>query len=192
MNEEILGRVARWLAEASAHPQISEPTAMFLATSDDKGPTGRIVLLKHVDHNGLAFFTNRNSTKGQNLAHNPRAEICFYWMPLKRQLRVSGDIVEVSSQEADDYFSTRSRDSQIGAWASDQSKPLASREALLEKVQQEEARFKGQPVTRPPYWIGYRLIPQRIEFWEEAPHRLHDRDVYTRQESSWRMTKMNP
>lgn len=164
-----------WFAEAKA----SEPNdaeAMTLATAGSDGrPSARMVLLKGHDQRGFVFYTNSQSRKGGELAANPQAALLFHWKSLRRQVRVEGGIEPVSAAEADAYFATRSRDSRLGAWASDQSRPLASRD-LFETRYAELARdYEGRDVPRPPHWWGYRLVPDRIEFWTDRPHRLHER-----------------
>ncbi len=172
-----------WLGEAESHAAIGEPTAMCLATADAGGRTGaRMVLLKHCDHRGFVFYTNLNSDKSQDLKANPQASLCFYWQPLKRQVRIDGAVEPVNEAEADAYFASRSHGSRVGAWASWQSQRLQSREELAERVAALEQQYAGHDVPRPPHWSGWRVIPERIEFWEEGEHRLHHRHVYQRQE----------
>ena len=172
-----------WFAEARA----SEPNdaeAMTLATAAaDGSPSARIVLLKGHDARGFAFYTNSRSRKGDELAGNPRAALVFHWKSLRRQVRVEGRIEPVSADEADAYFASRSRDSRIGAWASDQSQPLESRAAFEARYERLVADYEGRDVERPPHWWGYRLVPERIEFWSDRPHRLHERRLFTRDES---------
>jgi len=188
-------RLQVWLAEAAEHPEIKEPTAMALATaSADAMPSVRIVLLKEWDARGATFFTNNESQKGRELIENPQASLCFHWMPLQRQVRLSGKVVQVTAEESDAYFASRSRGSQIGAWASLQSRPLESREILVDRIAAVEARYEGREVPRPAYWGGWRLMPQRIEFWQEREFRLHEREVHYRDPLSgqWQHQWLNP
>lgn len=178
-------------AEARKMPQAN---AMALATVDESGrPSVRMVLLKGTDHRGFVFYTNLGSRKARELAANPVASLCFHWADLEEQIRVEGDVVQVSDEEADAYYASRNRGSQIGAWASKQSQPLASRSELEEALAQVEARFEGQPVTRPPFWSGFLVKPRVIEFWYGKPDRLHERVVYTRAaEGSWSTRALYP
>lgn len=170
-----------WFSDASA-AEPADPNAMTLATADADGRLSvRIVLLKGFDADGFVFYTNQQSRKGAALAANPQAALCFHWKTLKRQVRIEGSIVGVSDTDADAYFASRARGSRIGAWASQQSRPLPSRETLITRVAEIEKRFPGEDVARPPHWSGYCLIPDHIEFWQDGEFRLHDRLVYARQ-----------
>lgn len=172
---------------------LDEPTATVLATAGRGGqPSIRTILLKHADDRGFVFYTNKKSRKGRELAKNPKAALCFYWPNLKRQVIVEGKVENVSTKEADDYWSTRPRNSQIGGWASLQSQDLDHRETLLKRFGEYEAKFKDKPVPRPPHWGGYRLIPNRIEFWYAQPFRLHDRRVYENIKGTWKERKLYP
>ncbi|MGH7875891.1 MAG: pyridoxamine 5'-phosphate oxidase [Candidatus Binatia bacterium] len=172
---------------------IQPHNAAALATAGtDRQPTVRMVLLKDVDDSGFVFYTNLASRKARQLADNPYASLCFWWAQLKRQVRVEGATERVSDRAADQYFSTRPRGSQIGAWVSHQSSELASRDDLVNAAQRLAAKYDNQPVPRPPFWSGYRLVPQRIEFWKEQPDRLHDRELYTRQPTGWKITLLAP
>jgi len=174
-----------WYAEART-AEINDPDAMALATADSRGyPSVRMVLLKGHGPEGFVFYTNRESRKGDELAANPRASLLFHWKALRRQIRIEGTIELVSNTEADAYFAVRSRDSQLGAWASDQSRPLESREVFEARFEEVEARFEGADVPRPPHWGGYRLVPDRIEYWNDRPHRLHERRLFTRSIDGW-------
>ena len=170
----------RWFAEArAAEPHDAE--AATVATADAAGwPSARIVLIKGHDERGFTFFTNQESRKGEELAANPHAALLFHWKSLRRQIRVEGAVTPVSPDEADAYFATRSRDSRIGAWASDQSRPLESREMFEARYRKLVESYEGEDVPRPPHWSGYRLSPDRIEFWTDRPHRLHERRLFTR------------
>ena len=171
-----------WLAEAQlAEP--NDPTAMALATADAEGrPSVRMVLMKGHDARGFVFYTNRRSRKGEELAANPRAALLFHWKSLRRQVRVEGAVEPVGEAEADAYFATRGRDSQLGAWASHQSRPLDARPTFEGRYQDMLRRFEGGAVPRPPHWSGYRVVPERIEFWTDRAHRLHERRLFTRAE----------
>jgi pyridoxamine 5'-phosphate oxidase len=170
-----------------------DATAAALATVDGKGqPSARIVLVKTVDARGFAFFTNRESRKGRELAENPRAALCFHWPAIGEQVRVEGEVSRLGDEESDAYFATRPRESQIGAWASRQSTTLESREALLAAARASEARFAGREVPRPPFWGGYLLRPARIEFWLSAEGRLHHRTVFERAGETWRESLLQP
>jgi pyridoxamine 5'-phosphate oxidase len=191
-----ISRFGELLELAARTEELAEPTAMALATADGTGrPSVRIVLLKGFDRHGFVFFTNLESRKADHLAENPRAALCFHWQPLEVQVRVEGLVSPVSDAEADQYFATRPHGSQIGAWASRQSRPLAAREELEERILETEARFAGIEVPRPPFWSGYRVSPERIEFWTGRPSRLHDREVYyadAEAEGGWRMERLYP
>jgi pyridoxamine 5'-phosphate oxidase len=164
-----------------------------LATVDAHGhPSIRMVLLRSADHTGFVFHTNYNSRKGRDLAANDRAALCFHWPTLEEQIRIEGRVEQLSAPESDEYFASRPRGSQIGAWASEQSAELASRELLEERYRQFERQFEGRQVPRPPYWGGYRVIPDRMEFWYGRPDRLHDRVVYVREGDGWRITRLFP
>jgi len=170
-----------------------EPTAMVLATSDGHGlVTSRTVLLKALDEDGFVFFTNVNSTKGRQMTACPRASATFLWKASGCQVQLVGTIDRVSDEAADAYFSTRDRGSQVGAWASQQSAPLESREALIQRVREFEEKYAGREVPRPPFWTGFRLSPERVEFWWQREFRLHDRFQYTLEEGKWVQRRLNP
>jgi pyridoxamine 5'-phosphate oxidase len=174
-----------WLAEARLG-EPNDPTAMALATADADGrPSCRMVLLKGHDERGFVFYSNLDSRKGGELAANPRAALLFHWKSLRRQVRIEGPVTPVGEAEADAYFVTRARDSQLGAWASDQSRPLESRAVFEARYQAIRDRFEGGEVPRPPRWAGWRVAPQRIEFWTSRDHRLHDRRLFERSEGGW-------
>jgi pyridoxamine 5'-phosphate oxidase len=179
------------IERAQAHQVDTAP--VVLATSDAAGrPSARLVLLRGVDARGFVFFTNYNSRKGRELADNPHAALCFYWASLDEQIRIEGRVERVSAEESDAYFAGRPRGSQLGAWASDQSAVLASRESLEETYREIERRFEGRTVERPSFWGGFRLTPVRLEFWYGRPDRLHDRVVYVRDGSAWRIERLYP
>jgi pyridoxamine 5'-phosphate oxidase len=175
-----------WLAEAEAS-EPNDPNAMALATADAAGdPTVRMVLLKGHGPHGFVFYTNEGSEKGRQLRENPSAALLFHWKSLRRQIRIEGEVVRVADAVAEAYFATRSRDSQLGAWASDQSRPLESRDLFEARYEEMKQRFDGREVPRPPYWGGYRLVPRIFEFWRDRPHRLHDRRVFlAKPEGAW-------
>jgi pyridoxamine 5'-phosphate oxidase len=175
----------QWYAEAR-EKEINDSNAMALATADEHGrPSVRMVLLKGHDEHGFVFYTNLEGRKAEDLIANPNAALLFHWKSLRRQIRIEGPVNRVSDAEGDAYFSTRSRDSQLGAWASDQSRALESRAMFEERYQAVRARFEGGNVPRPPHWSGFRVRPERIEFWLDREHRLHERRLFTRSGSSW-------
>lgn len=175
-----------WFAEARAS-EINDSNAMALATVDSTGqPSVRMVLLKGHDERGFVFYTNRESRKAQELGEGSKAALLFHWKSLRRQIRIEGPISRVDDAESDAYFASRGRDSQLGAWASEQSRPLDARETFEARFEAMRARFEGGDVPRPPHWGGYRVTPQRIEFWLDREHRLHERRVFTRTaEGGW-------
>ncbi len=183
-----------WMAEAR-ETEPNDPNAMALATADASGlPDVRMVLLKGMGPDGFVFYTNLESAKGNELAENPQAALCFHWKSLRRQIRVRGAISSVTEEEADAYFATRAKDSQIGAWASKQSRPMEGRFELEKEVARYGAKYAIKKVDRPPHWSGFRLTPSQIEFWRDRPFRLHDRLVFRREAEGapWLTSKLFP
>ncbi len=181
-----------WLAEA-VPLEPNDPNAMAVATVGADGqPSVRMVLLKGHDHRGFVFYTNFEGRKAGDLMAHPKAALLFHWKSLRRQIRIEGAVEQVSDEEADAYFATRGRDSQLGAWASDQSRPLDSRETFMARFDDVAARYDGQDVPRPPHWGGFRVIPDRFEFWQDREHRLHERRVFARQGDGWIESMLYP
>lgn len=183
------------LVEQAREAGVPEPTAMALATASPEGrPSVRMVLLKGIDDGGLVFYTNLRSRKARELEVNPHAAVCFHWQPLEIQVRVEGPVAAVTSEEADAYFASRPRGSRIGAWASRQSQPLEHREMLEAAIHDVSERFGEEEIPRPPFWSGYRLRPERVEFWTARPDRLHLREVFEREsaDQEWRRHLLQP
>ena len=192
LSQEIIGQFNKAFKQAKTCGE-SEPTAFVLATSDCKGlVTSRTVLLKALDEHGFVFFTNTRSLKGKQLAACPRAAATFLWKESGCQVQLVGSVKQVADEEADAYFATRDRSSQIGAWASRQSEPLDSRETLIQRFRELEREYKDMEVPRPPYWTGYVLSPESVEFWNQREFRLHDRILYTLEDGVWSKQRLNP
>ncbi|MSX02117.1 MAG: pyridoxamine 5'-phosphate oxidase [Actinobacteria bacterium] len=191
--EAPLDLFAAWLGDAEA-TGMTDPNAMTLATAGADGrPSARTVLLRGVGEDGFRFFTNRGSLKGRQLSENPRAQLLLFWRELGRQILIHGSVEELSDADSDAYFESRARDSRLGAWASDQGAPLESRDQLLARVAENERRFEGLEIPRPPYWGGYLVRPEAIEFWQAGEFRLHDRFVYRRSDAGgWAAGRLSP
>jgi pyridoxamine 5'-phosphate oxidase len=191
--EEPFQKFSELLKKAESNSAIVEPTAMCLSTVDENNfPSSRMILLKKFDEKGFCFFTNLTSRKGKELVQNPNVALCFYWGVLGLQIRIEGMIEKVSQKEADDYFSSRRRESQIGAWASKQSCEMKDWEEFEDRIKKITADFVGQEIPRPPFWSGFRVVPKKIEFWEEGDFRIHRRHVYVRLENGWEVKKIYP
>ncbi len=185
-------RFQEWINEAWTH-EPEDANAMTLATATSDGvPAARIVLLKGADQRGFVFYTNLESRKGEELAANTRAALLFHWKPLGRQVRIEGRVERVTDAEADAYYATRPRISRLGAWASDQSRALSDRAELQRRLASYEAKYPGEAIPRPPHWSGFRVVPERFEFWQNMPFRLHDRTVYRKAAGGWTVGKLFP
>ncbi len=182
-----------WFDQALA-AQLPEPNAMTVATVTKSGkPRARVVLLKNFDERGFVFYTNYHSHKGQELADNPQAGIAFWWAELERQVRIEGRVLKVSDRESDEYFHSRPFNSRLGAWASEQSQVIESREVLEQRLQDLKTKYENQDIPRPPHWGGFRVIPTAIEFWQGRPSRLHDRLLYSLlDDGSWQIERLSP
>lgn len=193
VHHDPLAQFDHWFREAM-EAQMPEPNAMTLATADAEGrPSARIVLLKGIDHQGFVFFTNYESRKGRELAENPQAALLFNWLELERQIRIEGRVERIDAQASEAYFQSRPKGSQIGAWASPQSRVITGRELLEEKMEELNDTFKHEEnLPLPPFWGGYRLRPECIEFWQGRENRLHDRIQYTRTDTGWKIERLAP
>lgn len=192
MSETPFGKFGAWFAAAQAS-EPSDANAMTVATVDENGrPAARILLLKDWDETGFVFYSNRESRKAVEMATNPHVALLFHWKSLQRQIRIEGRVAPVSESQADAYFATRPRLSQLGAWASAQSRPLAAREVFEERLREVEQRFAGQPVPRPDFWSGWRLTSDYFEFWQGVDFRLHDRLTFTRTPNGWQEGRLFP
>lgn len=192
--DQPMAQFRQWF-EAALDAGVPEPNAMHLSTvGEHNRPSSRIVLIKELENNGIVFYTNYHGRKGRELAVNPFASLTFFWPELERQVRIEGKVEKVSAAESDKYFASRPRGSQIGAWVSHQSEYLPTREILDEKQDAYEAQFADAPVPRPPHWGGYRMVPDRVEFWQGRPSRLHDRIVYAldKTNGSWSIGRLSP
>ncbi len=193
LNLNPISQFQLWLKEASDNPMVVEANAMVLATNSQDQPTARTVLLKDVTEAGFTFFTNYNSAKSKSIEGNPKVSLLFPWYPMERQVKVLGRATRISTADSDAYFATRPWSSQIGAWASDQSAPLASREELEKRWAESATKYpEGSQVPRPPHWGGFLVIPTMIEFWQGRYSRLHDRIRYTRDASTWKLERFYP
>ncbi len=194
LEDDPIQQFRRWFVAARERSGLEYPNAMCLSTTGPEGmPQGRIVLMKDFDDRGFVFYSNLRSAKGREIDSDPRGALTFHWEALARQVRIAGPIERVEEAEADAYFATRPRGSQIGAWASEQSAPLASREELEARVQEVEERYAGAEVPRPPHWSGLRVVPVAVEFWQGRPSRLHDRFRYERRaDGGWSVTRLSP
>ena len=193
-HREPFERFIALLEDAKRVPKerLPEPTAFGLGTCENGQPSVRMLLLKGVDERGFVFYTNYESNKGRALLANPRAAMCFHWQPLELQVRIEGAVERVSDEDADAYFASRARGSQIGAWASRQSRTIEDAGRLEARVAEYERRFEGRTVPRPPYWSGFRLVAARIEFWRNMPSRLHQRQLYVREDGGWKVETLYP
>lgn len=194
VNKNPFEQFANWYKEANEVETVPIKDTMTLSTVDENGlPDSRVVLLKNHNKNGFTFYTNLNSAKSKQMKINPFASLCFHWQNLKRQVRIQGKISQVEDSVADEYFASRPRGSQIGAWASDQSEILESREILLQKVREIEKRFENQEIPRPKFWSGFVVEPFKFEFWQDQADRLHDRFQFTlAKDNSWKIQRLNP
>ncbi len=186
-------KFSSWFEEAKATKNIVEPTAMCISTVGENGcPSSRMILLKKYDERGFCFFTNLTSRKGKELSENQNVALCFYWGALGKQIRIEGEVEKVTQKEADDYFASRRRGSQIGAWASKQSCEMQEWSEFEDRIEEITKNFEGQDIPRPPFWSGFRVVPKRIEFWLEGEFRIHRREVYDRVDNGWELKKFYP